>query len=133
MTKSESRRTPFDWPKIAREVTAAVGTPTLATAGKDGTPRAVTVGGELKDSLFEWRSWPSRVHSKQVAENPRIAFDFFDPKTNRVVYGVAQVEKTEKEDDYLRYFARVMELWVVIDEEVDGKYVEPQQINPKDL
>lgn len=126
--------TDFDWPKLAREVVDAVDTPTLATAAKDGVVRAVTVGGELKGGVFEWHSLAGRVHSKQVAENSRIAFNFFDSVTRRSVYGAATVERTESEgDDWLRYFARVTELRVVIDEQVEGEYIEPQQIDPHEL
>jgi hypothetical protein len=126
--------TDLDWPKIAREVLATVDTPTLATAAKDGTVRAVIVGGEIADGMFHWRSFPSRVHSRQVLENPQISFNFFDSATRREVYGTAKVEKTDAEDGgWVRYFARISELWVVDGNPVDGNYIEPHQLELGEL
>lgn len=125
--------TDFDWVAIARDVLASVEVPALATSGADGAVRVVVVGGELADGVFQWRSFPERVHSKQVAENPNIAFNFFDPATRREVYGTATVKQTEEEGKFQRYFAPVKELWVVIDEQVDGKYLEPQPLEPSTL
>lgn len=122
-----------DWLGVAREILRAVGTPTLATAGSDGTPRAVIVGGELKDGKLYWRSWPSRRHSKQVAENPMVAFNFFDAPNRRAVYGVGRVDSVEPDGEFSRYFATVTELWVVSDEQVEGQYMPPMQVDPKAL
>lgn len=122
----------IDWLKHAREILAAVSEMTLATADADGTPRAVTVGGEFKNGVLTWRSLPDRIHSKQVEVNPKIAFNFFDPVASRALYGVGDIEKTEPDEGrFLRYHARIKELRVVIDEMVGGKYVEPEQINPE--
>ncbi len=122
-----------DWLKIAQEILEAVEIPTLATVGSDGTPRAVPLLGELKQGVFTWRSLPTRVHSQQVKQNPRMAFNFFDAKKQRSVYGVGTVERTEKDEDFLRYYARVNELWVVINEQIGGKFFEPYRLDPTEL
>lgn len=123
-----------DWVTIAQEVTQAIDTATLATASTKGIPRAVTIGAELHEGVFDWRSLPTRQHSLQVKENPHIAFDFFDQITQRSVYGTGLVASIEKDEgEFLRYRAEVKELWVVIDDKVDGEYVPPQALDPKSI
>ena len=123
-----------DWTDVARKVVAATERPTLATAAADGTPRAVTVLGELNEGVFSWRSLPSRMHSKQIAENPQIAINFFDPASHQSVYGVGRLERTEQEaDGYIRYYCGIQEIWVVTDRKVNGEFVPPRQLDPKKL
>ena len=123
-----------DWLKAAQEVLASCELATLATVSGEGSPRAVTVKAALSGGLFDWRSKPSRTHSAHVAENPSIAFNFYDPSTRSAVYGIGQVESAEDDvDEHIHYVARVSEAIFVTDQKIDGEFVPPQALDPTKL
>lgn len=90
---------------------------TLATAGADGMPWASPVWFAAREvDLFIWASKPGARHSRNIAENPRVALVIFDssraPGEGSALYVSAQaelVDETAFEDALAVYNARSLD------------------------
>jgi nitroimidazol reductase NimA-like FMN-containing flavoprotein (pyridoxamine 5'-phosphate oxidase superfamily) len=86
----------------AREVIAANRYLTLGTVGPDGQPWTSPVYFTAVGRDFRWVSATDALHSRHLAERPRVSFVVFDstvqPYRGRAVYAVGQARELGGDD-----------------------------------
>lgn len=116
--------------QVAREALQTNDFMSIASSTPDGNPYVVAVRNRgFIDGRIKWSSKPTRYHSELIKENANIAFLLYDssPRINDeaklAVYGRATVDLIEPDNiEGETYVAKVMEVWSLVSEKVDGEW-----------
>lgn len=61
---------------------------TLASVDEDGSPRSTPVHMAFDGRYIYWLSTPDKIHSKNIARDPRVHLSVFSPDTTQGLQGV---------------------------------------------